>query len=117
MSERTDELLINDIFDSINAIINYTSDINEDDFLIDRKTQDAVSRNFSIIGEAASRLSESFKQSHTSVNWREIKDFRNKLIHDYFGVNPDIVWNIIQNDLPVLKITIFQIMQSFKQNS
>ena len=52
-------------------------------------------------------------KNHSLVNWREIKDFRNKLIHEYFGVNPEIVWNIIENDLPGLKTSIFKIIQSF----
>lgn len=114
MSERSDKLLLDDIFECINTIEFYTNSIDDDFFLSDKKTQDAVSRNFSIIGEAASRLSNNFKQQHTLVNWREVKDFRNKLIHEYFGVNPDIVWNIIQNELPGLKTSILNIMQSFK---
>jgi uncharacterized protein with HEPN domain len=103
MSEREDDLLIKDILDCIQKVEEYTLGFTLSQFQSDIKTQDAVSRNFTIIGEAASRLTADFKTSYSSINWREIKDFKNKLIHDYFGVDVETVWNIIQNDLPLLK--------------
>lgn len=111
MSERSDSLLVQDILDSISKIETYTSGFSAEQFLSDIKTQDAVSRNFSVIGEAASRLSPSFKDLYDHVSWREIKDFRNKLIHDYFGVDAEVVWHIIQNELSGLKKQISKLKQ------
>jgi uncharacterized protein with HEPN domain len=61
----------------------------------DAKTKDAIERNFEIIGEAASRISEDFKKLHDRIEWRIIKEFRNFIIHEYFGINNLIVWDII----------------------
>jgi uncharacterized protein with HEPN domain len=71
-----------------------------DDFLQDHKTQDAVIRNIEIIGEAVKLLSDNIKKSHPHIAWKEIAGTRDKLIHDYFGVNIDVVWNIAKEDLP-----------------
>ena len=71
-------------------------------FCNDRKTYSAVIREFEIIGEAVGNLIDELKRNHPHVEWQDIKDFRNLLIHEYFGVDPEIVWNIVQDDLPVL---------------
>lgn len=76
-------------------------DMNE--FLGDEKTQDAVIRNFGIIGEAASRISDEVKEKNPNVNWQRLRGFRNRIIHDYMGVDYRIVWTIVQNDLNVLE--------------
>ena len=73
-----------------------------EDYEADAKTKDAVERNFEIIGEAASRIPEDFKRNNEKVEWRIIKDFRNFIIHEYFGINNSIVWDIIQYNLPGL---------------
>ena len=62
----------------------------------DLKTRFAVERNFEIIGEAASRISEKYKLSHPEIEWRILKDFRNFIIHEYFGINSEIAWDTIQ---------------------
>ncbi|MDB5222552.1 MAG: hypothetical protein JWN83_1219 [Chitinophagaceae bacterium] len=103
MSERSNAFLLEDILESIKKILEYTSGITKDEFLADYKTQDAVSRNFEIIGEASGRLTNEFKIMYSSINWREVKDFRNTLIHDYFGTNYTTVWLIIHNDLKILQ--------------
>jgi uncharacterized protein with HEPN domain len=76
--------------------------------IFDNKTKDAVERNFEIIGEAASRIPDSFKEERPQIEWRIIKDFRNFIIHDYFGINDQILWDTIQYRLPDLlkEITI-----------
>ncbi len=73
-----------------------------EDFSKDRKTYQAVIREFEIIGEAIGNLSEEYKNKHKNVPWQDIKDFRNILIHEYFGVDLEIVWKVIEEDLPVL---------------
>lgn len=80
-----------DIKGSINKILEYTAGMSFDAYEIDSKTKDAVERNFEIIGEAASRIPDDFKKQHNNVEWRIIKDFRNFIIHEYFGINNQIV--------------------------
>ncbi|MEO7540008.1 MAG: HepT-like ribonuclease domain-containing protein [Pyrinomonadaceae bacterium] len=78
-------------------------------FAADDKTIDAVARNFEIIGEAANRLSDEFKSGHPEIDWDRIRGFRNRIVHDYFGIDLAIVWNIAQNFLPKLAIDLSQI--------
>lgn len=117
MSKRENVLLLDDILESIKKIHQYTIDVNEGIFLTDEKTQDAVCRNFSIIGEAASRLTEDFKAQYTQINWRIIKDFRNKIIHDYIGTDYREVWKILQHDLPHLEQQIETILSSLQSSN
>lgn len=116
MSERSDELLIRDILFCVEKIQIYLVNSTKEQFYTDIKTQDAVSRNFEVIGEASSRLSSDFKKNYTQINWRIVKDFRNKLIHDYFGVDFETVWIISQEELPVLKEKLKLILQDFNQS-
>lgn len=94
MSKRTSQLLIQDILDSCHKIMEYTESMTYDDFVKDSKTIDAVIRNFEIIGEAANRLPESFKESHAQIDWHRIRGFRNRIVHDYMGIDYEIVWEI-----------------------
>jgi uncharacterized protein with HEPN domain len=112
MSERNDNLLLGDIVQSIERIQSYTQEIAEPEFLKDHKTQDAVSRNFEIIGEAASRISPDIKTAYPEVDWIKLKNFRNKIIHDYFGTDFGLVWSIVQHQLPELKLSIEKIIAS-----
>ncbi len=80
-------------------------------FRQDLKTQDAVIRNLEIIGEAVKLVSDQTKKNHTDVPWKEIAGTRDKLIHDYFGVNIDVVWNIVKDDLPLFIIKLNQDLQ------
>ena len=94
MSKRRPELLVEDIIESCHKIMDYTKDISFEDFIADQKTIDAVIRNFEIIGEAANRLPEEFKDLHQDIDWFRIRGFRNRIVHDYFGVDYSIVWQI-----------------------
>ena len=78
-------------------------------FTLDEKTADAVARNFEIIGEAANRLPDEFKAQHSTIDWDRIRGFRNRIVHDYFGIDYSIVWNIIENFLPELVIDLLEI--------
>jgi uncharacterized protein with HEPN domain len=100
MSERSSDILISDIIDSGEKIILYTKGQTYDQFLSDEKTIDAVIRNFEIIGEAANRLPEDFKKQHHEIDWQRIRGFRNRIVHDYFGIDHQIVWNIKTDFLP-----------------
>ena len=72
-------------------------------FMADDKTVDAVVRNLEIIGEAARQVPDEFAAAHSAVPWRRIAGLRNRIVHDYFGLDLDIIWEVIQTDLPQLK--------------
>jgi uncharacterized protein with HEPN domain len=72
----------------------------------DRMVQDAVLRNLHTLSESTTRLSDACKQRHTGIDWRKIAGFRNVIVHDYLGVDLDIVWGIVEQDLPVLHRTV-----------
>lgn len=82
------------------------------EFFEDDKTLDAVIRNFEIIGEAANRMPEEIRDAFNNVNWHRIRGFRNRIIHDYMGIDYEIVWEIIVNDLEELYQQIQYIIDS-----
>ena len=94
MSNRVPSLLVNDILVSCNKILHYTQGMTLQGFLDDPKTVDAVIRNFEIIGEAANRLPEEFKEAQPQIDWHRIRGFRNRIVHDYMGIDFEIVWDI-----------------------
>jgi uncharacterized protein with HEPN domain len=106
MSSRSDILYLLDIRESVEAIFQYTKDISFTDFVHDRMRYSAVVREFEIIGEAVGKLTDIIKDKYPEVSWQDIKDFRNLLTHEYFGVDLEIVWNVIRNDLPALYETL-----------
>ena len=103
MSRRAIPLLVEDIWEAIEKIERYVSGLNHDTFVNDDKTVDSVVRNLEVIGEAANRLSESFKTQHPEIEWRKIIGLRHRIVHDYFNIDVEIVWEIIQKDLPTFK--------------
>ena len=102
MSKRQPQLLIDDIIESGQKILLYTNDLTFDDFISDNKTIDAVIRNFEIIGEAANRIPDDFKEKNPQIDWYRIKGFRNRIVHDYMGIDYSIVWEIKNLFLPTL---------------
>lgn len=102
MSKRASKLLVADILDSAAKIQAYTEGLTYEAFSGDSKTVDAVIRNFEIIGEAANRLPEEFKESHPEIDWQRIRGFRNRIVHDYFGIDYSIVWRIKETFLPIM---------------
>lgn len=109
MSDRDMRLYFMDILDSGSAIQEFVKGISFEEFCNDRKTYSAVIREFEIIGEAVGKIPSELKQKRTDVEWQDIKDFRNLLIHEYFGVDLEIVWKIIQDDLPILMNAVREI--------
>ena len=112
MSKREPLLLLEDIIESIQKIKKYTAGFSKDAFLNDDKTVDAVIRNFEIIGEAANRIPDEIREKFLSVNWHRIIGFRNRIVHDYMGIDYEIVWEIIEKDLDDLKNQIQGIRDS-----
>lgn len=112
MSKREPILLLEDIIESIQKIKIYTSELSRDDFLKDDKTIDAVIRNFEIIGEASNRIPDEIRDKFQLVNWHRIRGFRNRIVHDYMGIDYEIVWEIIEKDLEELENKIQEIRDS-----
>lgn len=96
-----DRLLLRDVLDAIERISEFTSE-GEDSFKNDRKTQDAVIRNLEIIGEATKGLSHAARAQHPALPWSDMAGMRDKLIHDYAGVDLNIVWNVVEQELPAV---------------
>lgn len=109
MSKRPTDLLLNDIRESIDRIEKYTEGMSLEDFSKDRKTIDAVARNLEIMGEPANRLPDEFKEIHSDVEWYKIVGLRHRIVHEYFGVDLQIIWRILRKDLPELRRSLSQI--------
>jgi uncharacterized protein with HEPN domain len=109
MSKRSLKLLIDDIWESIEKVERYTEGMSRGSFQSDEKTSDAVVRNLEIIGEAAGRLPEDFTNQHSEIEWYKIVGLRNRIVHEYFGVDLEIIWQILIKDLPAFKTSLKEI--------
>lgn len=114
MSERPQFLYCQDILESGSAILSYVQGVTCDTFVLDRMRYSAVIREFEIIGEAVGKLSENLKSGYPEISWQNVKDFRNLLAHEYFGVDLEIVWNTIRDDLPMLMDAVQKIVSGIK---
>jgi len=112
MSKRGDRERLVDMLEAIDRATAYIENMSYEDFLADSKTQDATIRTLEILGEASKDLSEQIKVRFPNIPWRSIAGQRDKLIHHYFGVNLDIVWESISLDLPSLRLQISQVLES-----
>lgn len=107
-----DKVYLKHMLDAILAIENYAGDFSKEEFLKDELVQDAVIRQLEITGEASKNLSSDFKKKHQNVAWKEVAGMRDKLIHDYFGVDLEIVWETIKQDIPFLKTEIIKMVSN-----
>lgn len=103
MSKRSDKLLLEDMVEAIAKIDRYTAELTYDQFIEEEMVIDAVARNLEIIGEAANRLSSELHENAPAIPWRQIVGFRNRVVHEYFGLDLAIVWTISRQNLPVLQ--------------
>lgn len=104
-------LYLDDILEAIHQIQTYMADQDEGAFATDRKTQDAVIRNLEIIGEAVGNLPEQFQKTAPEIDWRKIKGLRNILIHEYFGINLPIIWDVVQSKLGLLETVCRKLLE------
>ena len=99
------------ILEAIEKVEEYTSGFDSgEDFYYDSKSFDASMMQFVVIGEMISKLDESFKSQHSDIPWIKIKDFRNIIAHDYFGIDSDEIWDIIQTKIKPLKSDIVNLL-------
>lgn len=99
---RDDTVYLAHIIDAVRQILLYTEGMDYDGFSGTRMVQDAVIRQFEIIGEAAKNMSAEFRSHHSHVPWKDLAGFRDKLIHQYFGVDLATVWRSVEADIPIL---------------
>jgi len=108
---KEDIAYIEHILDCINKIQAYTENLDKETFVQNNLVIDATIRNFEIIGEAAKMISENLKLSYFEVPWKEMAGMRDKLIHDYLGVDVNVIWETVQDDIPLLKEFLYKIAQ------
>jgi len=108
---KDDKLYLIHMSECIERIQSYTKDGYEA-FMRSRLSQDAVVRNFEVMGEAAKQVSETLKNRYTAIPWKRVAGLRDILIHNYIAVDYDEVWKIVEQDLPVLRETVKQILES-----
>jgi uncharacterized protein with HEPN domain len=102
---------LQDIYDAINDIATFIEDMTYEDFLKDKKTINAVIRSIEVIGEASKQLPKAVRDKNPSIPWKKIAGMRNKIIHEYFGVDIEIVWKTAKKQIPVLKKNIFVLLK------
>ena len=107
--KRDINLFIGDILESIRAIEEYSANIDKEELEKSRMIQSAIIREIEIIGEAVKNIPQNVKEKHKEIEWKKISGMRDVIVHGYFGVDLDAVWNVIKRDLPILKKQIEKI--------
>lgn len=112
MSTREWKDFVEDILAAIDSIAEFTAGMKYEDFFYDKKTSFAVVRSIEIIGEAAKNIPESIRRQYPDIPWKDMAGMRDKVIHHYFGVELKVVWKTIKEDIPLLKPSIEQIIET-----
>ena len=112
--QRDYKAYLEDIIEAAGAARGFITGMDTDGLGNDRRTRDAVVRNLEIIGEAVKKLPAQTKRDHPEIEWKKIAGLRDILVHDYFGIDMDIVWDVVQNKLPVLAQQVQRILDESK---
>ncbi len=115
MKKRLDGDYIEDIYNSIEAIERYVKGYAFEDFEKDDKTHNAVIRMLEVIGEAGNKISDEIKEKYFEAQWDKIRGMRNRIAHEYFGLDLNIVWDVISDDLSSLKAVIKKILSELDE--
>ena len=107
---KDDDVFLKHVLDSINQIEEYVDDMGFEDFVSNKLVQDGVVRQLEIIGEATKHLSPELREKYPKTPWEDIAGMRDKLIHHYFGVDLEVVWDTVEKDLPALKKHVKKIL-------
>lgn len=110
--EREWKFYINDMIDFAEKVLAYTEGMNQDSFASSGISYDAVLRNLELIGEAATHIPESVRKNYSDIPWRRVIATRNRLIHAYLGIDNDIIWSIIRDDIPPLLAALDQLKKA-----
>lgn len=114
---RPEMLYLADIMEATQAIAEFVQGQDESDFNQDAKTQSAVIQKLIVIGEAAARLPQDFKDRYPQIEWRDVVAFRNILVHAYFSIKLAIIWRTVQDEVPMLRQKVAEIMEQERENS
>lgn len=106
-----DDKVLYKMVEYIKDVKEYTFDCNKEEFLEDKKTQDATVKKIELLGEMVSRLSDGFKLEHNEIQWREIKGLRNVAVHQYDSVSMEDIWDMLQEDVPTLNSALCKILE------
>ncbi len=95
-------VFLDDILEAVTKVPEYTAGFSDEQFFADRKTVEAVVWNLQIIGEAAKKVPEEIRSRYPDLPWRDMAGLQDIIVHQYFGIKLDVIWKIVQNDVPVL---------------
>jgi len=112
---KQDEVFVKHILDEINFLMNKSKDLEYEGLIKDEILKRAFVRSLEVIGEATKNVSLEFKEKHPDIEWRELTGLRDKLIHRYFGVKWEIVWDIVRSKIPQLKEKIEDILEEMER--
>jgi uncharacterized protein with HEPN domain len=111
MSRRSSKIVLQDILASIEKIQQYTNGLDYEGFVSRSMVVDAVVRNIEIIGEASKNMPEDTRGESPQIPWKQMAGIRNRIVHEYFGVDVSIIWFVVENELPLLKIEIENLLK------
>ena len=108
---KSNEVFLKHVLDEIDFFLAHTRALSFDEFMRDAVLQRACARSFEIMGETVKNVSADFRRKHKEVDWRNIAGMRDKLIHQYFGVNWNILWDVIRQKLPAVKVHLEKLLE------